>query len=146
MFCEVTSNHGPKRIQCLTHDTKKAETTAGLFPVCSYLFSAGLKYVCLREIQSDRNEREFSVYSQYTGANALMLVYDVFTAHKNLLARFTASHLESLENNDNYISNQHECSGISLEDADAIETCVSEVTLTGTEENAVCSVGVGLVS
>ena len=63
-FCEAKSGHGPNRIQCLTHDTKKVlvQTTAGLIAVCSYLFSAGFKYVCLREIQSNRIEGEFSVY------------------------------------------------------------------------------------
>ena len=69
-----------------------------------------------------------------------MLAGDVFTAHKKRLARIAASHLEVLENNDNYISNQHECSGIDFEDAAAIESCVSEVTLPGTEENAVAYV------
>ena len=62
-FQGMDSGHGAKRIQCLTHDTKRAfvQTIEGLIAVCKHLFSVGFDYVLLRELQSDRIEGEFSV-------------------------------------------------------------------------------------
>lgn len=139
LFLESESGHGPKRVQCLTHDTKRAlvQTTEGLIAVCRFLFSVGFQYVLLRELQSDRIEGEFSVYRQSTGANAFMLAGDVFTAYKRRMARFAASFLESVEVDLAKQSNiSHVCSGIDLEDATLAETCLSEVALSGAEENA----------
>ena len=83
-FKESKSGHGANRVQCFTHDTKKAlvQTTEGLIAVCEHLFSVGFKYVLLREIQSDRIEGEFSVYRQSTGASAFMTAADVSYAFK----------------------------------------------------------------
>ena len=99
IFKCMKSGHGPKRVQCVTHDTKKAlvQTTEGLIAICKHLLSVGFDYVLLRELQSDRIEGEFSVYRQSTGANAFMAAGDVFSAFKKRLARFAASFLESVE-------------------------------------------------
>ena len=145
LFKETDSGHGPKRVQCLTHDTKKAlvQTTEGIIAVCRYLYTVGFKYVLLRELQSDRIEGEFSVYRQSTGANAFMLVGDVLTAFKRRLARFSASFLESLENEthqESTTSQSHVCNAVDFEDATAIENCISDVNLSASEENAVAYV------
>ena len=137
------SGHGPKRIMCLTHDTRKAlvQTTEGLIAVCAHLFSVGFEYVLLREIQSDRIEGEFSVYRQSTGANAFMLVGDVLSAFKRRLTRFAASFLEYIETGPSSGSSvSHTCSGIRYDDATAIENCISEVTLSAMEEYSVAYV------
>lgn len=134
----MDSGHGAKRIQCLTHDTKRAlvQTTEGLIAVCKHLFSVGFDYVLLRELQSDRIEGEFSVYRQSTGDNAFMAAGDVFAAFKKRLARFAASFLESVETEPSD-KKSHTCEGpINAEDATSIETCIHDVTLSGTEESA----------
>ena len=139
LFQEATSGHGASRIQCLTHDTKKAlvQTMQGLLAVCTYLFrNADFQYVLLREIQSDRLEGEFSVYRQSTGANTFMTTGDVFVACKKRLTRYAASYLQSIEIQPE--SKEHTCLGtaIVLEDAASIERCVAEVTLTVNEESS----------
>ena len=136
MFQKAVSGHGASRIQCLTHDTKKAlvQTMEGLIAVCHYLFTtADFEYVLLREIQSDRLEGEFSVYRQSTGANCFMTTGDVISACKHRLTRFAASYLQSIEVQPE--PKQHTCIGtaIDLDDAASIEKCASEVTLTISE-------------
>ena len=138
LFQEADSGHGATRIQCLTHDTKKAlvQTMQGLVDVCKYLLtSADFQYVLLREIQSDRLEGEFSVYRQSTGANSFMTSGDVFSACKKRLAKHAASYLKSIE----VLSEpkEHTCLGdIVLEDAVSIENCTAEVCLTANEESS----------
>lgn len=138
IFQEAESGHGASRIQCLTHDTKKAlvQTMQGLVAVCSYLLtSAGFEYVLLREIQSDRLEGEFSVYRQSTGANSFMTTGDVVSACKKRLARHAASYLQSIDTQPQPI--EHTCMGtaIVLEDAASIERCTAE-TLTVNEKSS----------
>ena len=126
-----------KRIECLTHDTKKAlvQTTEGQMAVCRHLYSEGFTYVLLRELQSDRIEGEFSVYRQSTGGNAFMTVGNVLTAFKSRLTRFASSFLHSLDvSHSDSSSGTHTCLGIEYEDAAAIEACVSDITLTQMEE------------
>ena len=93
-FEENRSGHGASRIQCLTHDAKKAlmQTMRGLAALCRYLLEAGFSYVLLREIQSDRIEGDFRVYRQSTGGNAFMSVGDVTAASKKTLASHACSH------------------------------------------------------
>ena len=136
MFQALDSGHGPTRVQCLTHDTKRAlmQTTHGLISVCAYLIEAGFEYVLLREIQSDRIEGEFSVYRQSTGANAFMLAGDVMSAFKKRLVRFSASFLEFVELD--IPPQPHTCRDIDYNIACAIESCMNDVTLTPTEECA----------
>ena len=139
MFQQAASGHGASRIQCLTHDTKKAlvQTMEGLIAVCHYLFTAAnFKYVLLREIQSDRLEGEFSVYRQSTGANCFMTSGDVTSAFKHRLTRFAASYLQSIEVQPE--PKQHTCLGtaIGVDDAASIEKCAAEVTLTVNEESS----------
>lgn len=136
-FHAANSAHGQKRIQCLTHDTKRAliQTTEGLMAVCSHLLSKGFKYVLLREIQSDRIEGEFSVYRQSTGANAFMGAHNVIAAYKKRLARFAASFLEVVEVDKS--DQVHTCEGpINTEDAVCIEKCVTAISLSTTEMSA----------
>ena len=129
---------GPSRIQCLTHDTKKAlvQTMQGLKAVCNYLLSsAGFDYVVLRELQSDRLEGEFSVYRQSTGSNIFMTAGDVFAACKKRLAQYAASYLQSIELQSE--PQKHTCLGdVITEDAHAIENCISGMTLTVNEESS----------
>lgn len=132
MFQEAASGHGASRIQCLTHDTKKAlvQTMEGFIAVCNYLFTtADFEYVLLREIQSDRLEGEFSVYRQSTGANCFMTTGDVISACKRRLTRFAASYLKSIEVHPE--PKPHTCLGnaIVVDDAASIEK-TAEVTLT----------------
>ncbi|XP_070180345.1 uncharacterized protein, partial [Littorina saxatilis] len=138
IFQEADSGHGSCRIQCLTHDTKKAlvQTMQGLKAVCNYLLSsAGFDYVVLRELQSDRLEEEFSVYRASTGSNAFMTAGDVFAACKKRLARYAASYLQSIEFQSE--PQKHICLGdVIAEDADVIEGCISGVTLTVNEESS----------
>ena len=77
----MKSGHGPKHVECVTHDTKKAlvQTTEGLIGVWKHLFSVGFDYILLYELQIDRIEGEFSVYRQSTGANAFIAAGDVFS-------------------------------------------------------------------
>jgi len=141
-FKKAESGHGVKRVQCLTHDTKKAlvQTTEGLIAVCEHLFSIGFDYVLLREIQSDRIEGEFSVYRQSTGASAFMTAGDVSCSFKKRLARFGASFLKSIES-DSTINKAHTCVGsITVEDALSIEKCISDVSLSINEERSVAYV------
>ena len=53
--------HEPKRIQCVTHNTKRAlvQSTLGLIAVCKHLVSVGFDYDLLYVLQSDRTEGEF---------------------------------------------------------------------------------------
>lgn len=138
IFQEANSGHGPTRIQCLTHDTKKAlvQTMLGLKALCNYLLSsAGFEYVVLREIQSDRLEGEFSVYRQSTGSNILMTASDVFAACKKRLAQYAASYLQSIELQSE--PQKHTClEDIIAEDADVMENCISGLTLTVNEESS----------
>ena len=139
IFQGAESGHGANRIQCLTHDTKKAlvQTMQGLIAVCEHLLtSANFEYVLLREIQSDRLEGEFSVYRQSTGANSFMTTGDVASAYQKRLARYAASYLESLETKAE--TKEHTCLGgdINFEDAASIEKCTGEVTLTVNEERS----------
>lgn len=133
LFTNAQSGHGAKRIQMLTHDTKKAllQTTAGQIKVCKYLFELGFEYVLLRELQSDRIEGEFSVYRQSTGANAFMTAGDVLSSYKQRLSKFAASHLQSLA----FAADTptHECRGVEYPDAVSIEECLHG-TLNDTEE------------
>ena len=141
-FQEAESGHGATRVQCLTHDTKKAlvQTTEGMIAVCKHLFTIGFNYVLLREIQSDRIEGEFSVYRQSTGANAFMTTGDVSAAFKKRLAQFAASFLESVVS-DASIDNPHTCVGpITAEDASSIEESISDVYLSCHEEMSVAYV------
>ena len=132
------SGHGPKRVQCLTHDTRRAlvETTEGLISLCRHLFSISLQHVLLKELQSDRIEGEFSVYRQSTGANAFMSVGDVNTAFKKRLTRFSDSYLEHIDADTTSTTSHVCCDGIDFEDAAAIERCVSDVSLSDTEVNS----------
>ena len=84
----MKSGHGPKRIQCITRDTKRAfvQTTEGLIAVCKHLFSVNFDTVLLYELQGDRIEGEFSVYRQSTGVNISKVAGDVFLAFKKCLA------------------------------------------------------------
>ena len=135
LFNSSQSGHGAKRIQSLTHDTKKAlvQTMGGLIAVRDHLLSNGFEYVLLREIQSDRIEGEFSVYRQSTGANAFISASDVFFAYKKRLARFAAHNLSSVETSSS--ARTHTCNDrIDEEDAIAIEGCIRNVTLSETEE------------
>jgi hypothetical protein len=139
IFQDAHSGHGATRIQCLTHDTKKAlvQTMQGLVAVCNYLLTSGeFEYVLLREIQSDRLEGEFSVYRQSTGANSFMTTGDVFSACKKRLAKHAASYLKSIEVLPE--PKEHTCLGlvIVLEDAASIESCTAEVSLTANEESS----------
>lgn len=139
LFQGAASGHGASRVQCLTHDTKKAlvQTMQGLIAVCDYLYrDAHFQYVLLRELQSDRLEGEFSVYRQSTGANSFMTVGDVQSACKKRLARYAACYLQTLEVQTE--EKQHKCLGaaIVLEDAAAMEKCMAEVTLTVSEESS----------
>ena len=144
VFQGAASGHGASRIQCLTHDTKKAlvQTMQGLIAVCRYLFqNADFKYVLLREIQSDRLEGEFAVYRQSTGANSFMTTGDVVSACKHRLTRFAASYLQSIEVCPER-KELHTCldHAITLEDAASIERCTEEGTLTVNEESSVAYV------
>ena len=137
IFQNAGSGHGPNRIQCFTHDTKNAlvQTMVGLIAVCRYLLTnADFKYVLLREIQSDRLEGEFSIYRQSTGANSFMTTGEVFSSCKRRLTRYAAKYLQSIDVQSE--PKKHDCmvTAIDLEDADAIERCVSYVTLTVNEE------------
>jgi len=137
-FKGMSSGHGPKRVQCLTHDTKRAllQTTEGLIAVCHHLYTVGFKYVLLRELQSDRIEGEFSVYRQSTGANAFMTAGDVFFAFKKRLARYAASFLDFVEK-EPPIQVLHSCEfPIDSEDAAFIENNIFDVPLSGPEESA----------
>ena len=136
IFNNLDSGHGVNRVQCLTHDTRRAlvQTTNGLISVCQYLLSEGFQYILLREIQSDRIEGEFSVYRQSTGANAFMLAADVFSAFKRRLARFSASFLDFVELESP--PHPHKCCEINFSIASAIESCMNDVTLSPTEECA----------
>ena len=110
----------------MTHDTKKAlvQTMQGLSSICTYLLNhAGFQYVLLRELQSDRNEGEFSVYRQSTGANVFMTCGDVMTACKRRLARYAASYLETLKLTVETTSHTCVATVIDTEDATFIEEC-----------------------
>ncbi|XP_070196711.1 uncharacterized protein [Littorina saxatilis] len=138
VFQGADSRHGATRIQCLTHDTKKAlvQTMQGLAAVCKYLLtSEHFESVLLREIQSDRLEGEFSVYRQSTGANSFMTTGDVFYACKKRLARHAATYLKSIELQPE--PKEHTCLGpVMLEDAASIDKYTAEVTLTVNEESS----------
>ncbi|RUS85684.1 hypothetical protein EGW08_006560 [Elysia chlorotica] len=137
LFENSDSGQGAKRVECLTHDTRRAliQTMNGLTALCKLLFIKGFKYVLLRELQSDRIEDEFSVYRQSTGANAFMQARDAYTAFKCRLARFAATYLESLEGVQHDV-NPHNCYGIEYDDAKIMEVCAIETTLSVEEENA----------
>ena len=132
-FQASSSGHGSSRIQCLTHDTKKAlvQTTKGLAALSKHLINiANFSYVLTREIQSDRIEGEFGVYRQSTGANALMTVGDVSSASKKRLARHAATFLMSINTEED--SKAHECVGpINIEDAASLK-----ISLTSSEQSA----------
>ena len=67
IFQRALFGHGKGREHCVTHDTKKAlvQTMQGMAFICAHLLTqAGFQYVLLRELQSDRIEGEFSVYSR----------------------------------------------------------------------------------
>ena len=140
-FEEAMSGQGLSRKECLTHDTKKAlvQTMRGLSAVTKHLLSSGFQYVLLREIQSDRIEGEFSVYRQSTGANAFMTAGDVISACKKRLARHAASFLESIDvtaDDSTSTSDKHRCCGpLVAADGEAIESSISDVTLTANEES-----------
>ena len=106
LFCAAKSGHGSSRMNCLTHDTKKAlaQTSEGLVAICQYLFTKGFKYVCLREIQSDRIESKFGVYRQSTGCNLFMTAGDVLACFKKRLAKFSAEFLENVQIDNHHIS------------------------------------------
>ena len=142
MFQSAQSGHGERRIQCFTHDTKRAlvQTTEGMIAICQFLFSVGFEYVLLRELQSDRIEGEFSVYRQSTGANAFMAVNDVYNSFKKRLARYAATFLQSLEMTTTEDLSRC-CDGIvDVEDAALIENSLVDMSLTNTEESAVAYV------
>ena len=44
----MKSGHGPKHVQCVTHDTNKAlvQTTEGLIAVCKHFFQLVLIMFC----------------------------------------------------------------------------------------------------
>ena len=123
----------------MTHDTKKAmvQTMQGLMAVCSHLLhQADFKFVLLRELQSDKIEGEFSVYRQFTGANAFMTSADVVRACKKRLARHAATYLEDL---DLKLETQaHLCIGPALqgEDAAVVEGCEAVPSLSAQEESS----------
>ena len=122
----------------MTHDTKKAlvQTMQGLSSICTYLLNhAGFQYVLLRELQSDRNEGEFSVYRQSTGANVFMTCGDVMTACKRRLARYAASYLETLKLTVETTSHTCVATAIDTEDATFIEEC-TEPSLSVQEESS----------
>ena len=146
-FKEAESGFGKNRIQCLTHDTKKAivQTTEGMIDLCKHLLSTGFKYAFLREMQSDRIEGEFSVYRQSNGANYFMTSVDV-TSFKKRLARFAASFLESLDTDTASCSgnSSHVCLGdITAEDGRAIESCMLDIKLLDQEERSAAYVAAG---
>ena len=125
----------------LTHDTKKAlvQTTAGQIAVCKHLFAEGFNYVLLKELQSDRIEGEFGVYRQSFGSNAFMTVGDVSNAFKARLTSFAASYLGSpLDQVADTSLTSHECRGMQYEDAEIIEKCVRDISLS-TEEEVACA-------
>ena len=139
-FEGAESGNGSNRIQCLTHDTKRAliQTTRGMFDLCSYLLQIGFKYVLLREIQTDRIEGVFVVYRQSTGANSYMSSADVTSAFKRRLTRFAASFLESLDNEVmNPSTAAHDFLGdIFAEDASSIEKILSDTPVSPNEGRA----------
>ena len=128
LFSNATSGHGSKRIQSLTHDTRKAliQTTEGLEAVCRHLYSKGQEYVCLKDLQSDKIEREFGIYRQSVGANFFMTAGDAVSSFKKRLTRFSAVMLQQVERNDP--KPEHICQVITYDVANAIES--SNVTLT----------------
>ena len=135
-FSASKSGHGKDRIQCLTHDTKRAlvQTTRGHISICEYLLQAGFKYILLRELQSDRIEGEFSIYRQNTGGNAFMTTTDVMTSYRKRLIRFGASFLHSIEH---YEDKVHECVGsMSSDDGLLIEMSLAKIELTEMELSA----------
>jgi len=137
-FEAAKSGHGASRIECMTHDTKKAmvQTMRGLAALCKYLLeTAGFAYVLLREIQSDRIEGEFGVYRQSSGANAFMTVGDVSAASKKRLARHAAKFLKSIETDDQ--PKAHVCIGpLIVDDAASIQSSISDVTLSSCEKSS----------
>ena len=93
----------------------------GLIELCQTLHQKGFKYVLLKQIQSDRLECEFSVYSQSTGANILMSVNDVSTASCARLVKFAASFLKVIPRTD---IQQHSCI-FEAEDYDLLDDSLS---------------------
>ena len=73
------------------------------------------------------------MYRQSTGANAFMVAADVLSAFKKRMTRFAASFLETLDDTASD-STSHECTGVQYGDAVAIESCMSQISLTETEE------------
>ena len=140
VFTNAASGQGQTRVQCLTHDTKKAlvQTLSGLQAVCDYLFTSNptFDYVVLRELQSERLEGEFGVYRQSSGANAFMTTGVVFAANQKRLAKYAASNLQDLDVDPT--PQQHSCLGvdINLEDAVVMEICDAEVILTENEQSS----------
>jgi hypothetical protein len=139
LFKNACSGQGARRINSLTHDTRKAliQTTEGLIAVCDFLFGVGFDYVQLREIQSDKIEHEFGVYRKSTGFNSFMVSSDVLSAFQKRLSRFSCKFLESIDiSSMEDSSHGHTCTEITFEDACVIEH-LSGVNLTAFEEYAV---------
>lgn len=139
LFKKADAGQGPLRVQCFTHDTKRAliQTMAGLKGVCVHLLEQKqFQYVLLRELQSDRLEGEFGVYRQSTGANAFLTSADVFNASKKRLTKHSATYLESLELKP--VPHEHTCLDIhvNIEDATSMELCISNIELTDFEESS----------
>ena len=139
VFENSESGQGPQRVQCFTHDTKRAlvQTMAGMKGVCVHLLTEKqFEYVLLRELQSDRIEGEFGVYRQSTGANSFLTSADVFSASKKRLTKHSAIYLESLEIAP--VPNDHKCMDVhvTIDDATSIERCINDVSLTNFEESS----------
>ena len=136
LFSSARSGHGPSRVQCLTHDTKRAlvQTMHGQVAICKQLLTSGFKYVLLRELQSDRLEGEFSVYRQATGGNMFMTSSDVCASYKKRLTLFAARVLQSIES---VVDSPHMCVGsMESEDGLLVESSLAKITLTSNEVSA----------
>ena len=118
-------------------------TIKGLLSAPVFKFSVGFKYVCLREIQSDRLEGEFSLYRQSTGANSFMVANDVLAAFKKRMAKFSASFLNVMETTLVSPPQAHQCKVLKFEDGVEIER-LYEVSLTPLEEFSAAYVAVWL--
>ena len=141
LFSKSRSGYGGNRYQSITHDTKKAlvQTMEGLQAVSKFLFeTAKYQYVLLGQIQSDRIEREFSIYRQMNGSNAFMTVKDVSASFKKRLSTFSVKILDTLLCDDSP-QPSHVCKEISFDEADGIEK-VHQVSLTDQEYYAVAYV------
>ena len=60
-----------KSVMCLTSQTSNAAsvTVNGMIVLIKFLLSKGMRYVCTREFNSDRIEKEFSKWRQSCGGN-----------------------------------------------------------------------------